>query len=114
MIGFVMLAVCGPTIWACFCRLRLLNPQQDKLGWGVMYLAMLAGTVAIVAEAANTATWPDMGSWLMLVAIDLNLWLTHHQWLENNAPFIAKKRQQVKAVPPSSTALSRAPKERWL
>ena len=83
-----------PVMAACLCRLKLLNPKTDKLGWGAMYLAMFAYAIGLWAEAADSRTWPGLLAWLGLAVIALNLALTWHQWLLHNhrVPPIAQRQ----------------------
>jgi len=84
--------VCVVFMGACFCRLYKLNPEEDKLGWGVMYGLVLAGDVSVWAEVRNgdeNFIWAVV---FFFLAWLLNFWLTHKQWLQNNgAPAIVKQ-----------------------
>ena len=91
MTVLLTLIICAPITVACLCRLWMLNPKTDKSGWGVMYMLMLAFSLSVFAETANTGKWPDFVTLTALTAIGFNLWLTHKQWIDNNTPPIVRK-----------------------
>ena len=86
----LVLPLCLGIIVAVICRLRLMHPSQHKLAWGVMYLAMATYAGNVLVDVLDTRQWPDDALWWALLAIALNLALTHRHW-HAGPPAITRK-----------------------
>lgn len=76
---------CGGIAISAVCRLNVMHPKVNRRGWMLMYLCFGAFAVAVWLDVAHrqisTAT-----ALLGLVAMGLNLLLTHRHWKDGITP----------------------------
>ena len=96
-VAFVLLLawlvpVCLGILIAACCRINLMYRGQHRFLWALMYIAMAAFALALLLRTLHTHAWPDDASLWALLAIALNVALTHQHWLKGPPPITHKPK----------------------
>jgi hypothetical protein len=84
---FILLVIlCLSIMASSLMRIDKLKPKIHRYSWAVMYMAMLATAGFTLAQAIEDKRMPSPALLSALVAIGLNLLLTHYQWRYGAAP----------------------------
>lgn len=99
-LGLTNMAICGAIMYACFCRIRVLNPRdyQHRFAYAYMALAVFSFAEAIEPFAApywqpyimfirgiEAAVWPTPFDVLLNASVMWWLWASKAGW-EQGAP----------------------------
>lgn len=86
----LFLIVCALIVGGCICRVGVMTASKHKLGWALMYIAAAAFAMgeAIDTLAAGLPTEWEMAG---LLALALNLLLTHRHWKQGPPPITCKE-----------------------
>jgi hypothetical protein len=84
-------ALCLGIIAACICRVNLMTASHNKAGWTLMYTLMAAYAGGELLDVLRLQIWMSTHELLGLVAIALNLGLTHRHWRDGPPPVTCRE-----------------------
>lgn len=76
----VYVPLCLGIIVACICRVNMMTASSNKAGWSAMYILMAAYAGGELIDVLRLQIWMSTHELLGLLAMALNLGLTHRHW----------------------------------
>ena len=78
-------------VGTCVLRLNAINIHQHRYLWAIMYIFFAAFACGELLDVIVLSQWPSEGNIVGLIAIILNLYLTHSSW-RVGPPSIVERR----------------------
>ena len=86
----VYLVLCLFIIVACICRVNVMTASRNRFSWSAMYTLMAAFAGGELLDVLTLQRWMAWYELAGLVAVGLNLWLTHRHWSNGPPPITCK------------------------
>lgn len=86
----VYLPLCLFIVVACICRVNAMTASRNRFFWSLMYILMAVYAAGELLDVLLTQHWMATHELAGLVAIALNLALTHRHWRLGPPPITCK------------------------